>query len=314
MPESRLLQFNPKYFRLRDALSHLPSKKPELVLEPGKDRRKTLPDRAKVYLWESGGTDLVGRGTVVAGLQDREMPEWQRQYSSDPKTAAQIVKRAIIRINTRLEAPLTRAKIQEDTNLRSAPFFRNPKNITGTIFSIDQPGAEALDRLIGARVLQSYGLSDQLPQECADRLAEEELRGEFDPNDDEDSRKRELKAVAARQGQSQFRLNLLEAYGRRCAITECDVEDALEAAHIVPYRNERHHSTSNGLLLRADVHTLFDLGLIAVGSDRRVLVAKRLQNTEFGADLAKRMLRAPESQQATPSLDALERHRRSSKL
>jgi len=47
-------------------------------------------------------------------------------------------------------------------------------------------------------------------------------------------------------------------------ITGCELEELLEAAHIAPYRNASHNDLSNGLLLRADIHTLFDLHLIQI--------------------------------------------------
>jgi hypothetical protein len=54
------------------------------------------------------------------------------------------------------------------------------------------------------------------------------------------------------------------AYGGRCCVTGCDVEEALEGAHIDPFENESHDHPANGLLLRKDLHALFDKTLIAV--------------------------------------------------
>ena len=83
----------------------------------------------------------------------------------------------------------------------------------------------------------------------------------FDPSNIEDARKRISRMIAQRRGQSAFRNNLFDVYGGRCAITGCEVPDVLEAAHIFPYRGEDTNKVVNGLLLRADVHTLFDCGL-----------------------------------------------------
>ena len=77
-----------------------------------------------------------------------------------------------------------------------------------------------------------------------------------------------------RRGQSVFRKQLLAAYNGQCAITRCDVEDVLEAAHIISYKGEETNHIGNGLLLRADIHTLFDLGLLAVdATSMRLLVS-----------------------------------------
>jgi len=75
---------------------------------------------------------------------------------------------------------------------------------------------------------------------------------------------RVLRDVKNRLGQSEFRKKLMEAYDARCAITECDAAEALEAAHIDDYSGRHSNHPSNGLLLRADIHSLFDLGLIGI--------------------------------------------------
>ena len=86
----------------------------------------------------------------------------------------------------------------------------------------------------------------------------------FDPNGQEDARARVLREVVQRRGQKKFRNALLIAYSARCAITGCPVTPLLEAAHITPYLGPETNSITNGILLRADLHTLWDLGLIAV--------------------------------------------------
>jgi hypothetical protein len=85
----------------------------------------------------------------------------------------------------------------------------------------------------------------------------------FDPKNQEDARARVLREIVQRRGQQKFRKTLIAAYGGRCAITGCSVTPLLEAAHITPYLGPDTNSITNGLLLRADIHTLWDLGLIA---------------------------------------------------
>ena len=70
--------------------------------------------------------------------------------------------------------------------------------------------------------------------------------------------------ITMRRGREQFRNNLFAQYGRRCLVTGCNIVDILEAAHIDPYRHESHNHPGNGLLLRADIHTLFDLNLLGI--------------------------------------------------
>lgn len=88
----------------------------------------------------------------------------------------------------------------------------------------------------------------------------------FNPKGQTDARDRVLREVVRRRGQGKFRQALLAAYESRCAITGCPVVPLLEAAHITPYLGIEMNSISNGLLLRADIHTLWDLGLIAVNA------------------------------------------------
>ncbi|MFP3592975.1 HNH endonuclease [Chryseobacterium sp. SIMBA_038] len=82
--------------------------------------------------------------------------------------------------------------------------------------------------------------------------------------DSNDEREDVLREIKARRGQEEFRKKLLDLYQNKCAITDCKVIEILEAAHISPYRGVKDNHQSNGLLLRADIHTLFDLNLIAI--------------------------------------------------
>jgi len=86
---------------------------------------------------------------------------------------------------------------------------------------------------------------------------------EFAPSE-RDTRQEALRQIKLRRGQQRFRDALRRRYGDRCAVTGCDLLDVLEAAHIRPFRGESDHHPENGLLLRADVHTLFDLGLLSI--------------------------------------------------
>jgi putative restriction endonuclease len=81
----------------------------------------------------------------------------------------------------------------------------------------------------------------------------------------------------ARLGQGAFRVLVTEAYHRRCAITGERTLPVLDAAHIKPYADEGPHLLANGLLLRSDLHTLFDAGYITVTDQLHVEVSKRIR-------------------------------------
>lgn len=81
----------------------------------------------------------------------------------------------------------------------------------------------------------------------------------------------------ARLGQGAFRVLVTDAYARRCAITGEKTLPVLQAAHIKPYAAAGPHAVSNGLLLRSDLHILFDRGYVTVTADLKVEVSKRIK-------------------------------------
>src|SRR5208282_2998948 len=93
-----------------------------------------------------------------------------------------------------------------------------------------------------------------------------------------------------------------ERYGDRCLVTGCEVLAVLEAAHIRPYRGEDDNHPENGLLLRSDVHTLFDLDLLGIEPEALRVVLHSSVVTEYGP-FANVTLGCPEDQR--PSGEAL---------
>lgn len=134
---------------------------------------------------------------------------------------------------------------------------------------------------------------------------------DFDPEELKDERDRRLVEQAVREGQDRFRTALLEAYNGKCAITGYDAPETLEAAHIYPYTGPASNRVSNGLLLRADIHHLFDRGALAVHETAyEVLLKPHLLVTRY-AELGggNRHLRLPRKRIYYPSTAALRGHR-----
>jgi hypothetical protein len=145
--------------------------------------------------------------------------------------------------------------------------------------------------------------------ELAIAQAQAEHVGAFDPDSAKDARARTLASIVRRQGQEAFRNGLLRAYERRCAITACEITHVLEAAHIYPYQGDATNSITNGLLLRADLHTLFDLGWISIQeSSMTVIVHPALQSSEYN-QWHGIPLRLPVNPAHRPSSAALAWHR-----
>jgi putative restriction endonuclease len=135
------------------------------------------------------------------------------------------------------------------------------------------------------------------------------VAGVFDPSGTIDARERAVAQIVRRRGQPAFRTAVLSAYGGQCAISGCDAAEALEAGHISPYRGPDTNHVTNGILLRADLHTLFDLGLIAIAvTTMTVLVAPAIAATAYSA-LANAPLRLPSDPRLRPSIPALDAHR-----
>jgi putative restriction endonuclease len=78
-------------------------------------------------------------------------------------------------------------------------------------------------------------------------------------------------------GQGAFKVLVTDAYNRRCAVTGEKTLPVLQAAHIKPYSESGPHSIENGLLLRADMHILFDKGYLTVTPDLHTEVSKRIE-------------------------------------
>jgi putative restriction endonuclease len=118
--------------------------------------------------------------------------------------------------------------------------------------------------------------------------------------------------VPRRLGQNSFQAVVLQAYGRRCAITGAKIRPVLQAAHIRPLSQGGEHRLDNGLLLRSDMHTLYDGGYIGVDPKHRLVVSPRLRE-EFhnGDDLYARagnQISLPERRADRPSREFIEWH------
>ena len=118
--------------------------------------------------------------------------------------------------------------------------------------------------------------------------------------------------IRPRRGQGAFRLIVSDAYHKRCAVTGEKTFPVLEAAHIKPVARGGDHRTANGLLLRSDLHTLFDLGYATVTPNGEFRVSSKLKETWMNGrvyyDLDGSTIRMPEEPENRPSPLILEWH------
>jgi hypothetical protein len=187
--------------------------------------------------------------------------------------------------------------------------------------AINQPGAESDGRVRALSINGTYWEQQEAigrlkilrKQNCElDSLARD-IFDEFDPTaiSDKSIRRAVSAAREARLGQPDFRRRLIQAYEGRCAVTGCCTQQALEAAHIIPHSlvGDRGMDPRNGLLLRADVHSLFDGGLIDFrmeGEQLRMSITPTLKGSEY-EELARQPVRMPENPTLRPSPRCIER-------
>jgi putative restriction endonuclease len=118
-----------------------------------------------------------------------------------------------------------------------------------------------------------------------------------------------------RLGQGAFRKLVLDAYGRRCAVTGEHTVPVLQASHIKPFAEVAQHEIANGLALRSDVHTLFDQGYVTVTPDYQFLVSDLLRedfdNGQVYYEYAKQRptILLPAERENYPSREHLEWHK-----
>jgi putative restriction endonuclease len=155
------------------------------------------------------------------------------------------------------------------------PASWHPNIVQGKTYAHDEVEGRALwrqvqDALRGAR-------AEALPVQPSAGLSTAEIAG---------TRFGDPILIRPRLGQGSFRVLVTDAYDRRCAVTKERTPPVLEAAHITPYADGGEHRIDNGLLLRHDLHTLFDRGYVTVSPDLRFEVSRRLkEDFEHGREL-----------------------------
>lgn len=118
--------------------------------------------------------------------------------------------------------------------------------------------------------------------------------------------------MSRRLGQGAFRIAVTDGYERRCAVSGERTLPILDAAHIQSYEAGGEHSVSNGLLLKTDIHRLFDLGYVTVTDALRFAVSDRLkadfENGRHYYAMQGRELAVPKAGFAPPSAASLRWH------
>ena len=141
-------------------------------------------------------------------------------------------------------------------------------------------------------------------------LLTEEEKQIFRAADDGDDRKRVLAEQVRREKQGEFRQALLEAYSGSCAATGVDVPEVLQAAHIDPYRGKKSQVVTNGMLLRADIHLLYDAHLLTVLPEKNIIRVNKQLGSSFYSQFDGHQIQVPKNPLLRPNDELLEMHMR----
>jgi hypothetical protein len=212
-------------------------------------RRKNVAVNDRIFLFRQGESP---RGIVAAGRVTAdtviELSHYEMDREIEGDTSLQVKVEFDRVLDPAIVCPLFVEDLEEHWNTQAS----------GITLS-DASAAEITRRWANHLLDFDSVQSGQLPPTSAVVPA-----GDLFQIVDGDWREPILRHIMARRGQEAFREALRERYGDRCLMTGCRLLDALEAAHIKPYRGPQDNHPANGLLLRADLHTLFDLNLVGV--------------------------------------------------
>lgn len=159
---------------------------------------------------------------------------------------------------------------------------------------------------------KTYSTDEAEGRALWDAVYERMNQSNFPGMPEDQARFGEPQLIRPRLGQGAFRILVTDIYNRRCAITRERTLPALEAAHIRPYGDGGPHEAQNGLLLRRDIHSLFDAGYVTVTPDLRFEVSCRIKeefdNGRHYYELHGQPIFAPEDALRRPNRDALRWH------
>ena len=273
-----------------------------------RDDPPTVEDLVKLYVSTTDSLATVSYTADIVGWEDKTkldparrdevdsiirvfQPNENGLYDLSPTPGSQSLNLLSIKGLVKLTSPFSVANLINDRRLEPLPTNRSRSGGWYYVRTLDADIANPLYEIISA---QETAIEDS---------------GFFDPDGLQDSRERVAASIVQRRGQTAFRQRLLEAYGGRCAVTGCDVEEVLEACHIIPYKGSETNHPANGVLLRADLHILFDLGLISFDTEaERVVASAKLQGTHYGP-LDGNTFNMPADPTLRPNTEALNRHR-----
>lgn len=159
---------------------------------------------------------------------------------------------------------------------------------------------------------KAYSTGDPIGESLWENVQSQLVMGGSTSVREERARYGEPVLIRPRLGQGAFRVLVTDNYQRRCAVTGERTLPALDAAHIRPFAEGGAHEASNGILLRRDIHSLFDLGYVTITPEMRFEVSRRIkeeyENGRHYYDLSGQQVALPSHLCSQPDRGALSWH------
>lgn len=246
---------------------------------------------------------IVGGGIYAYSNRVPWTLAWEAFGDANGARSAEAMRRLIVQY--RSSGPNDRSNFEIGCRILTQPFFFDehdwidppsswaPNIVAFKTYNTGEAEGHALWQSVQDRLSRQSGI---VPGEIADRPA----------------RYGEPRLVSPRLGQGGFRVVVTDMYRRRCAVTQERTLPALDAAHIRPHHTGGENTISNGLLLRKDIHSLFDLGYVTVTPSLDFEVSQSIRDEfENGRDyysLHGKRIQAPTQSNQSPNREALTWH------
>jgi hypothetical protein len=269
-----IFQWNPDLFDIDGYLAQCPT------LHCTIGQRHCAPDMRvgdTVFFWRAAGrrkalSGIIARGAMVDVPSLRKQDEPSKPFELKGRTGNSLRLRVKVAIDLRAapgRAFLRAEDLKAHRLLKGLGVLTQPH---ATNYAVSPKMEVELARLLKRAIRMGEG-TPGLPTEVIREFGEA-------PNDD--LTKLQTYARRIRRGQVKFRAKLLHLYGNKCAISGWAPARVLDAAHISRHADTGLNHSSNGLLLRTDLHVLFDEGLLRINpTTMKVELDKALRATEY---------------------------------
>jgi len=246
---------------------------------------------------------IAGGGYFLRALQMPVSYAWQAYGENNGAATQENLRARLVRL--RQGAGIERGDFQIGCLLLTRPFFLAEPQW------IPQPKTWA-SNIVRGQYYELESAEGKYLFDAVNRLQTDKMLEQFVVSDAPRTEDPRRVWALLRPGQGYFRSAVASAYDWRCAVTRERVLPALEAAHIQPFAEKGPNETRNGLLLRADIHNLFDQNYVTVTPDMQFRVSSKVrEDFENGRDyysLDKQPLYVPGAESERPAREFLDWH------